>query len=128
MSHHNTKGGGSERAALRELLPKVSVFLSVQDIDGVPTVIGQRSEFSNRGVKYNPGYGRPRWVERQMLVAEEDCDWAYAEALTDLNAEGAFYGEDGQPVPDEQRTFYAMKAVVRNMRRRIEWEMRSSAA
>jgi hypothetical protein len=118
----------SEREALCELLPTVTVYLSVQDIDGVPTVIGQRSEFSNRGVKYNPRFGQPRWVEREVLVAEEDCDWAYVEALTDIRAEAMFYDEDGGIVSDEERGFRAMKWVVRNMRRTLEWERRSSAA
>lgn len=111
-----------EAVALRELLPSVTVNLCVQEIDGVDTVIGQRFE-GRAGVRYNTNYPYPRWVEREVLVAEEDCDWAYVEALTDIRTADPVFADE----TPERRDFLILKSALRMVRSSLEWERRRAS-
>jgi hypothetical protein len=109
-----------ERRVLEELLPKVGISLCIQDIDGTPMVIAQRSEFSNRGARYNPALGKPYWVEREVLVAEEDCDWIYVEMLGITTTDHSVYPDESP----ERREFLLMKDALRMIRSSIAWRQR----
>ena len=44
----------------------------------------QRYVKKERTIRYNPSLGTPEWVDYNVYLFEEDCDWAILEKLTDI--------------------------------------------